>query len=495
MVKNSVHSPEKMIGEIPTWLAGMQYVRGEVRPGEDVYLERDPSNPYDSLAIRVSNLDFEDVGYIPRQINIWMAKLMDQGKILLSGYIPDRIPSSHAARSHGCPLILKVFLAEKGQSILDSTSSLTNEIEALQEAVRLLYENLEKFAHPDWMVALQKRLRPILKQDASPETHLLLNLFSSKAQDYRKTMERNLKQKIQNYLFRLQVGEAIHYRNLTVFPLIKPYGTGADYTLLKTAIDSKWAIVEEVSEQGQVNELMIHNRGDKPILLPEGEILVGAKQNRVINISLLVAAHVSLRIPVSCVERGRWRFMSRTFQPAHYAHPKLRGRKLKSVQACRMESGEAYSDQCEVWDEVSCNLKESHTQSTTESVTDGYTSSEEQIRDYRTHFDLPANAVGVLVGANHAIVGMDCFDSREAFHQCWERLSDSYFMESIGKPEERICPPEVAREFVNRVKDSIAVCDRSIGLGDELIARSPDLAGSGVWYSDSLCHLSAFRAE
>jgi len=45
--------------------------------------------------------------------------------------------------------------------------------------------------------------------------------------------------------------------------------------------------------------------GDLPLLLLDGEQLVGAKQNWIMNMTVLVAAHTAVTIPVSCVERVR----------------------------------------------------------------------------------------------------------------------------------------------------------------------------------------------
>ena len=66
--------------------------------------------------------------------------------------------------------------------------------------------------------------------------------------------------------------------------------------------------MEEVNESGSVPNLAVKNKCDRPLLIPEGEILIGAKQNRVINITVLVAAGVKFVLPVSCVEAGRWRY-------------------------------------------------------------------------------------------------------------------------------------------------------------------------------------------
>ena len=81
--------------------------------------------------------------------------------------------------------------------------------------------------------------------------------------------------------------------------------------LLGTAIEREEAVVEEVDEDGEVANLSVSNRATRPILIPEGEILVGAKQNRVVNVSVLVASGSTFTLPDSCVEQGRWEYRRR----------------------------------------------------------------------------------------------------------------------------------------------------------------------------------------
>ena len=140
--------------------------------------------------------------------------------------------------------------------------------------------------------------------------------------------------------------------------------------------------MEEVNESGSVPNLAVKNKCKRPLLIPEGEILMGAKQNRVINVTVLVAAGVKFVLPVSCVEAGRWRYKSRHFESKFCAPPSLRNKKLRAVHRNRSESGIAASDQGEVWDEVQACLSGVSAQSETASLTDAFDAAEETLKEH-----------------------------------------------------------------------------------------------------------------
>ena len=55
------------------------------------------------------------------------------------------------------------------------------------------------------------------------------------------------------------------------------------------------------------------NNAVTPLLILEGEVLIGAKQDRIANTSLLIPPHVGKLIPVSCVEANRWEYQTNNF--------------------------------------------------------------------------------------------------------------------------------------------------------------------------------------
>lgn len=111
----------------------------------------------------------------------------------------------------------------------------------------------------------------------------------------------------------IRVGNPICHESLTVFPLFAEPNGQVEYLLSDEAIQAGSVTVQEVSEGGSVPDLLVENTGTIRVLFLEGEELVGAKQNRILNTSVLLPAKSKIKIPVSCVERGRWAYKSRHF--------------------------------------------------------------------------------------------------------------------------------------------------------------------------------------
>ena len=155
----------------------------------------------------------------------------------------------------------------------------------------------------------------------------------------------------------IRVGESIVYGGMTVFPLFGGArcsdGDGTiDYVLAHEAMASGTLAVSEVSEAGSIHELRAENSGDSAVLFLEGEELRGAKQNRAVNASILVAARSNTVIPVICTESGRWGYLSRQFMSGMHLPPTLRRIIKEGAGANFTTRGRNRSDQLAMWQEI-----------------------------------------------------------------------------------------------------------------------------------------------
>ena len=88
---------------------------------------------------------------------------------------------------------------------------------------------------------------------------------------------------------KIHLGDAVIYRNLTILPLYrKTTGGELDYYSLKEGLANGTVEITEISEGGSVPNLKVKNSADKPVLILDGEELIGAKQNRIANTTILV---------------------------------------------------------------------------------------------------------------------------------------------------------------------------------------------------------------
>ena len=132
----------------------------------------------------------------------------------------------------------------------------------------------------------------------------------------------------------LRVGNSLSHEGLTVHPLIRASLLKKDYLTLDEALALNLARIAEVSKSGSVPHLLFSNRGDQAVFLLDGEELVGAKQNRILNITVLAPAGKDTVIPVSCVEAGRWSHSRPDFKSAPRAQFSMsRAKKAARVSA------------------------------------------------------------------------------------------------------------------------------------------------------------------
>ncbi|HQP94132.1 MAG TPA: hypothetical protein PK570_09285, partial [Thermoanaerobaculia bacterium] len=102
-------------------------------------------------------------------------------------------------------------------------------------------------------------------------------------------------------------------------------------------------------------------------------------------------------------------------------------------------------------------------------------------------------ACGVIAGKGEQVLGVDLFAAPESLAALWERLSAAYFAEAaVEEGTAPPTPPEKASEFLAAVAASARHDSTRPGLGEGFEVSSPALAGSGLLWEGTLCHLAAF---
>jgi hypothetical protein len=271
----------------------------------------------------------------------------------------------------------------------------------------------------------------------------------------------------------------VAYKNLTVFPVRGADLAGSEaYITLDEGTKAGTVVITEKGAQAaarrvpghtlnasnsaarqqqvvyssgaSVNELALVNRSGKKLLLLAGEVVVGGKQDRIVQEDRVVPpVSVPVALSVFCVEHGRWTPRNTSYgggsgsarnsapteaaedAPAKFsslgavAHPKLRA------------ASQDRKEQSAVWDEVNKNNAKLGTSNGTDTYQEVYASKRVagQVEDYVKALErevLQPGVVGVVVARNGKPVWADVFASQRLFASYWPKLLKSYVVDAIG---------------------------------------------------------------
>ncbi len=297
----------------------------------------------------------------------------------------------------------------------------------------------------------------------------------------------------------VSIGEPLHAGNLTVLPLMGEEPLAIPWLNSEEALDLKGFDVGEVSESGAVNTLIVTNRCKLPILLLDGEVLHGGKQNRVMNTSVLVAAGATITIPVSCVERGRWSH-GRAHRSAGYNVPSSMRSKMKKeiLASLRCQRGHR-SSQGEVWASVDQVLSDAGSHSSTDDLSQAYDDHAHQVLETTDALELPEDAVGALFAVDGRFVGGDIFDTASSFRKFRARILRGAAMDAIRSRGrlEGVAPvnPEKILNEIHGLAEAPPEEYESPGSGREVRSESAGLQASALVFEEGMVHLGLFAAH
>ena len=327
-------------------------------------------------------------------------------------------------------------------------------------------------------------------------------------------------QVITETLSSLHLGTALTHGRLAMFPLLADSDRAPEYLTLDEALGGGAARIHEVSQSGSVPELRFENGGTERLLLLDGEELIGAKQNRILNVTILVGGRQDIRIPVSCVEQGRWSSKSRGFSSSSSSlFAKARAKKMRQVSeslhryrasgsaqdgvaeagapdGARFGTAAYSSDQGEIWNDVGDVLGSLGVRSDTMALSDAVDEVGSVLNDHVAALRPVERQVGAVFAVDGRVVGLDLFDSAVTFRKLMGKLVRSYSLDAIARTRADSVPPvqEAVRKFLEQVQAAAFASFPSIGEGETLRIDGGSIAGGALVAGGRMVHLCAFES-
>jgi hypothetical protein len=276
---------------------------------------------------------------------------------------------------------------------------------------------------------------------------------------------------------------------LALFPVFSDAPVAPDYLPGPHAVDVLEA--REREDGAAVPELLVRNLAHVPVLLVEGETLVGAKQNRTLNVSVLVAPQTKTVVPVSCLEAGRWDAPKRATRSPRHAPSMLRASKTESVNRSIARGTGRRSDQSEVWAAVDRYAARFDVDSRTAALEDVHQSIDTDVNELVRQLEPVPEQRGVIVAIGSTVRSLDLFDKPDTLAAYWDGLVRGYAMDALGQPDATATLAD-AKAFAAVLGEARLTEAPGAGLGVELHLRSHQVVGSGLRWDGAVCHLAAF---
>jgi hypothetical protein len=287
--------------------------------------------------------------------------------------------------------------------------------------------------------------------------------------------------------------DPIHYENISVFPVVSASAEDtSSFLTLDEGLSSGDVLISEQGAAGlartreahpaiipdynrtsaSVNQLVLVNRGKRPLLLLAGELVSGGKQDRIIAKDRIVAPGSDpLPLDVFCVEHGRWSSGAQFSAAKTIVHPSVR------------EQAAIKQDQTEVWSAViGGTTAKAAADAPSASITAGQVSEvvtvEAPTQSYKNIYEKSRVAgsvddfakqvqkrfaratsglkgehvVGVVVAYGGEVAWSDIFASADLFDHYWSKLLRSYAVEALARPTLReTASSDDAREFLRHL--------------------------------------------
>ena len=262
-----------------------------------------------------------------------------------------------------------------------------------------------------------------------------------------------------------------------------------------TTGEASGLVVDELDEPS-VQALRVRNPGDKPVLVVEGEHFLGNKQNRSVNVTLLVPSLAGLEIPVSCLERGRWGRPQASRRDEAFTAASVRAEKNEGVSRSMRRRGSREGDQGAVWREVDDMLSRASVQSATAAAADVKRASHRRkpsrhaaVKELVDRGPLPGQC-GIVVVHGSWVTAMDLFGAPHLLAAHWGALIRSHLFESPAANGSSSATRVL--DVIRRFASARAQETPGVGLGVEHRLADDRLTGHALTLNGAMVHAAFF---
>jgi hypothetical protein len=311
----------------------------------------------------------------------------------------------------------------------------------------------------------------------------------------------NISAPVKDYLRQLRLGDVQCHEHVAIVPL---RDSGVEepplFIGLAHAMEARTLRVTEISETGSVPQLLVFNDGHQPVLIIDGEELIGAKQNRVLDTSVLLKEWSQTMVPVSCTEPRRWNYTSAQFAASNTVlERRIRSRKSRSVHRSLKSTSTPRSDQREVWQGIAGLYHKAKFMSPTLALHDLVRAQVQRLKDYLANLPCLEGQVGLLVVINGRVAGLDVVSRPEVYAGLHNKLVRSYVLDTLL---DQPTPPRPATEahalaeaFIAAVETSREEIFPSVGYGRDHRYLASNLAGSALVHENRLIHAAFLSVD
>jgi hypothetical protein len=287
----------------------------------------------------------------------------------------------------------------------------------------------------------------------------------------------------------VELGDEMVIGGLSVFPLTGVRVAGPAYLTGPEAFEAGMIEVSEL-DPAQVPFLAITNLALVPILLVEGEMLVGGDQNRTMNVTVLCPPLARTIVPVSCVEAGRWGKRRTVSASNKHAPGSLRAAKTANLEPRSEDTSSRRSDEGLIWNEVARQSMAHDVFSVTSALDDVQEEIEDRLAPELEKIRTVAGQIGVICTIGEQVIGLDLFDKPSTLERYVRSIVAAHALDAPLQPS-GADPIRAIEHFLAQIDRTGRDIGRGVGLGDEILLHG-DLAGIGLIYEGSLVHFAAF---